>query len=71
MPGSQESVATQREKTMCDQVACLLRRCKNGGDAVGDVRSPSRSHPSCGNTQIFTCFDGPNIYSDSKRSLSS
>lgn len=71
MLGSQESVATQREKTMCDQVACLLRRCKNGGDAVGDVRSLRRSHLSRGNTQIFTCFDRLNIYSDNKRSLSS
>lgn len=54
MPGSQESVTTQREKTMCDQAACLLRRCKNVGDAVGDRRSLSRSHPSCGNKQILT-----------------
>lgn len=35
MLGSQESVATQKEKTMCDHVACLLGRCKNVGDAVG------------------------------------
>lgn len=69
MPGSEESVATQREKTMCDQVACLLRRCKNVGDAVGNMHSLSRSHPSCGNTQILTYFDGPNVYSDNKRSL--
>lgn len=54
MAGSQESVATQREKTMCDQVAYLLRRCKNVGDAVGDTRLLSRSHPSYGNMQILT-----------------
>lgn len=52
MPGSQESVATQQEKTMCDQVACLFGRCKDVGDGVGDTRLLSRSHPSSGNMQI-------------------
>lgn len=53
MPGSQKSVATQREKIMCDQVACLLRRRKSVGDA-GDTHSLSRSHPSCKNMLIVT-----------------
>lgn len=54
MPGSQESVATQREKTMCDQVACLLRRCKNVRDAVGQRRSLTRSQLSCEIRQAST-----------------